>query len=424
MGAVGVQSHRGHCPSPPPSVIKDFLVGGKRRARDGAPFFSFMKSENKLQLGVIGADGRGRISLLAHRPEQGVHLVAACSLNLERLGIYRETCGEAVLLTEDYRELLAHPGLDAVFICSPDFLHEEHALAALDAGKDIFLEKPMAITIEGCDRILEKARQTGRRLYVGHNMRFFAVMREMHRLIREGAIGEVQAIWCRHFISYGGDAYFRDWHSERKNSTGLLLQKGAHDLDIIHWLGGAYTRRVVGMGKLGVYDKLPRRQPGDPQPGVEFNRDNWPPKSTSNYSPVIDVEDHSMLLLELGNGVQASYLQCHYTPDDQRNYTVIGTEGRIENFGDHASEESTASVHLWNRRSGYSRDGHSVMEIPNIEGGHGGADPQMVDDFLQFLQEGTTVSASPLDARMAVAAGWCGTESLRSGSTPQEIPRQ
>ena len=326
------------------------------------------------------------------------------------------------MLTDNYRELLAIPAIDAVFICSPDFLHEEHTLAALEAGKDVFLEKPMAITIEGCDRIIERAHLNGRKLYIGHNMRFFPVMQKMHALIQEGVIGQAQAIWCRHFISYGGDAYFKDWHSERKNTTGLLLQKGAHDLDIIHWLGGAHTERVVGMGKLSVYDKLPRRHPGDSQPSVEFNRENWPPRNTGQYSPAIDVEDHSMLLLELSNGVQASYLQCHYTPDDQRNFTVIGTEGRIENFGDHSSDESTASVHLWNKRSGYSREGHVVFEIPNIEGSHGGADPQMVEDFLNFLRGSPTMSATPIDARMAVAAGYCGTESIRNGIKSYDIP--
>lgn len=377
-----------------------------------------MTSKKILQLGVIGADRRGRISLLAHRPENGTRVVAACSLAPDRLGFYREKCGDSVVLTDDYREVLALPEIDAVFICSPDFLHEEHALAALEAGKDVFLEKPMAITIEGCDRIIEKARLAGRKLYIGHNMRFFPVMQKMRSLIQEGAIGKVQAIWCRHFISYGGDAYFKDWHSERKNSTGLLLQKGAHDLDIIHWLGGAHTRRVLGMGKLSVYDKLPRRQPEESQPSVEFNNDNWPPGNTGQYSPVIDVEDHSMLLLELSNGVQASYLQCHYTPDDQRNYTVIGTEGRIENYGDHSSEESTAAVHLWNKRSGYSKEGHVIFEIPEIEGGHGGADPLLVEDFLHFLRGGDSISATPTDARMAVAAGYLGTESLRNGGTP------
>lgn len=56
----------------------------------------------------------------------------------------------------------------------------------------------------------------------------------MKELIDAGAIGEVKTIWCRHFVGNGGDYYFKDWHAERKNTTSLLLQKGAHDIDVIH----------------------------------------------------------------------------------------------------------------------------------------------------------------------------------------------
>lgn len=375
-----------------------------------------------IQIGVIGAGGRGRLSLLAQRPESGSRIIAACSLNPDELEDYRERCGGDILVTADYREVLGREEVDAVFICSPDFLHEEHAVAALRAGKDVFIEKPMAITIAGCDRILAEAKRSGRRLQAGHNMRFFPVMRKMRELISQGSIGEVQAVWCRHFISYGGDAYFRDWHSERRNTTGLLLQKGAHDIDIIHWFAGAHTRRVVGMGKLSVYDKLPRRVSAAPPRRPEFNRANWPPRATKDYSPVMDVEDHSMLLMELANGVQASYMQCHYTPDDHRNYTVVGTEGRIENYGDHSIPDRWATVHLWNRRTGYSEMGHEVFRVPHSEGTHGGADPPMVEDFLRTLRGEEIKGATALDARMAVAVGCMGTESLRDGGTPREIP--
>jgi predicted dehydrogenase len=377
---------------------------------------SSITSSKPIRLGVLGADRRGKISLYAHRPQDGFHLVAACSLTPERLGSYREACGEKILLTDDYRKITDHPEIDAVMVCTPDYLHEEHAVAALNAGKAVFLEKPMAIHIEEADRILQAAAASGSRLYVGHNMRFFRVMQKMRELIRSGIIGRPEVIWCRHFISYGGDAYFKDWHSERRYSNGLLLQKGAHDIDIIHYLAGSYSQKVSGMGKLSVYDKLPRRSPDSPQPSVEFNRKNWPPENTSEYSPRIDVEDHSMIMMQLANGVQASYTQCMYCPDDVRNYTVIGTRGRLENYGDHSSEDCTAEIHLWNHRGGYSQRGHEVIPVEVVEGSHGGADPLMVDDFLRFLVTGERQGATPLDARMAVAAACCGTESLRHGN--------
>ena len=153
------------------------------------------------------------------------------------------------------RDRLEQP-LDAVFVCTPDYLHEEHALAALEHGLAIYLEKPMAITIAGCDRILRAAMDARARLYVGHNMRHMAFVRQMKALIDQGAIGEVKTAWCRHFVGHGGDFYFKDWHAERHNTTGMLLQKAAHDIDVLHWLCGSYTRRVNAMGGLTLYDPV------------------------------------------------------------------------------------------------------------------------------------------------------------------------
>jgi len=296
------------------------------------------------------------------------------------------------------------------------------AVAALERGVGVFLEKPMAITIEGCDRILAAQKRSGAKLYVGHNMRFFPVIRKMKQIIDSGRIGEVQAIWCRHFISYGGDAYFKDWHSEQKFTTGLLLQKGAHDIDVIHYLAGAYTTRTVGMGKLSVYNRVPERRKPDEIADRGFNINNWPPLSQKQISPVIDVEDHSMVLMQLANGVQASYEQCHYTPDSHRNYTVIGTAGRIENCNDYSLPEAEAIIRIWDRRVTYIENGTESISLPTIHGDHGGADPLIVKDFLRYLKTGKREGALPLDARQAVAAGVMATRSLRNGNMPFDLP--
>ncbi len=375
---------------------------------------------DELRIGVIGAGGRGGLAGLAHNPEQGVRLVAGADIVPAALARFGEKFGPDVLVTEDYRELLARADIDAVFVTSPDFCHEEHALAALDAGKHVYLEKPMAITIAGCDRILAKARERGVKLYLGHNMRHFPVMRKMRQLIESGAIGEPKVGWCRHFVCYGGDAYFKDWHAERSKSTGLLLQKGAHDIDILHWLCGGYSQRVTAMGGLTVYDRIADRHGPDERGNASWSRDNWPPLSLKGLNPIIDVEDVSMMLMELDNGVFASYQQCHYAPDGWRNYTIIGTEGRVENFGDVPGPQTV--VRLWNKRDYYKPEGDAEFRIERAEGSHGGADPAIVAEFVRYVRQGGTIATSPVAARFSVAAGCQATESLRHGGQPQDVP--
>lgn len=246
-------------------------------------------------------------------------------------------------------------------------------------------------------------------------------MKRMKEVIDSGTIGEVQSVWCRHFISYEGDAYFKDWHSERRHTTSVLLQKGAHDIDIIHWFAGAYTRRVSAMGKLSVYNQVTDRRREDEPGNSKWGRDNWPPLTQKGLSPKIDVEDHSMVLMHLENGVQASYQQCHYSPDDHRKYTVIGTKGRIENCGDLSTGDHWATIRLWTYRCGYQEEGTESIRIPSTSGTHGDADPMVVNDFLDYIRTGRRTGATPLDARMSVAAGFFAARSLREENVPFDI---
>ena len=244
----------------------------------------------------------------------------------------------------------------------------------------------------------------------------------MRRLVTEGAIGEVKAVWCRHFVGHGGDFYFQDWHAERAKTTGLLLQKGAHDIDVIHWLAGGYTRQASAVGTLAVYGQAAhdgREEYLPPEgwsPGIVAN---WPPAAQTGLNPRADVEDLSMMLMTLDNGVLASYQQCHFTPDYWRSYTVIGDAGRLECFGNGAGDHIT----VWNtRRIGYDAAGDHEVTIPAADGGHGGADPSIVAEFLRYVREGGETVTSIIAAREAVAAGCAGTESLRNGGGPVPVP--
>ncbi len=242
---------------------------------------------------------------------------------------------------------------------------------------------------------------------------------KMKKLIDAGAIGEVKAAWCRHFVSHGGDWYFKDWHAERQFSTGLLLQKAAHDIDVIHWLCGSFTEFVNALGGLTLYDRIQARRKPEEKPLARADPSLWPPLTQTGLNPTIDVEDLSMMQMRLKNGVFACYQQCHYTPDYWRNYTFIGTEGRIENDGD---LQEDAVVRLWNKRTNYNREGDAVFPVPPGSGGHGGADATIVAEFLRFVREGGEINTSPLAARYSVAAGCAATESLRHGGIPVEIP--
>ncbi|GAA2093159.1 Gfo/Idh/MocA family oxidoreductase [Microlunatus panaciterrae] len=375
-------------------------------------------SGNDLRVGIIGFGMRAGLWRHAHKPGQGSVVTTVCDTSERGRADAAKALPDA-RITDSLDDLLAS-GLDAVLVVTPDHLHAQVAVPALRAGIPVFCEKPLATTIEDCDEVLRVAYETGTRLYVGHNMRHMPVVTQMRDLITSGRIGAVKAIWCRHFVGHGGDFYFKDWHADRRNSTSLLLQKGAHDLDVIHWLAAGYTERVSAMGSLAVYGDVTDRTDRSDQRMTEwYSLDNWPPATQTGLNPVVDVEDISMMTMQLDNGVLASYQQCHFTPDYWRNYTVIGTAGRIENQGDGPGEQ----IHIWDHRhAGWAEPDEIITIGGDDDGGHGGADPLLIAEFLRFAAEGGATQTSPIAARQAVAAGIKATESLRGNGSALDIP--
>ncbi len=375
--------------------------------------------DTQLRMGMIGVSGRGGLWRHWHQPDGRSVVVAGADVNPERLAAFRHEQGGDAFITTDYRELLTRPNIDAIAVTSPDYCHEEHAVAALEAGKHVFCEKPLAITIEGCDRILEAWRRNGHRLMVGFNMRYMNIFRTMKEIVDSGAIGEIRAGWVRHFVGRGSDFYYHDWHAARKNTTSLLLQKGSHDIDMIHWITGRYTTRTAAFGSL---DFFGGDMPNDLTCPACDLRDTCTefmegPRVQCAFRQEVDVEDNQVMIMELEGGIKASYLQCHFTPDYHRNYTFIGTEGRIEN------SEPDMKVWVKTRLSNTYRDlADRTYDIKPARGGHGGADPVICRDFVDMCLDGKQPIATPQAGRMSVAAGVQAAHSLRNGGVPVDVP--
>lgn len=373
---------------------------------------------NGLRVAIVGYGARAEIAAHVATARPGSRVVAIVDpspAGLRRgMTRYPDATGYATLA-----ELCEAGGVDAAIVTTPDHTHEAVSVELLRAGIPVYLEKPLAITLESADRILETAAGSGTPLYVGHNFRHAGVVRLMREVIERGDIGEVKTVWVRHFVGNGPDYYFKDWHADRSKTGTLLLQKASHDIDVVHYLSHGVTRRVVGMGELMVFgDVVDRRERIDETMPDWFSFDNWPPASNTGLSPIVDVEDVSMMMMTLDNGVLASYQQCHFSPDYWRNYTVIGAEGRLENIGDTAG----GVVRVWNRRHGWQERGDAEYAIPGVESGHEDADLLAMTEFFDLVIDGTPAVVSPLDARAAVAAGALAAVSLREGSVPLEVP--
>jgi predicted dehydrogenase len=380
----------------------------------------------QIRIGVIGVTGRGALARSWHKPDGDSVVTAGMDVTEEALSHFKETLNPDAFMTTDVDELLDRDDIDAIAITSPDFTHEEYALKALAAKKHVFCEKPMAITTEGCDRMLEAWKESGKEFMIGFNMRYMNIFRVMKDIVDSGVIGEIKVVWCRHFVAHGGDWYYHDWHGNSQYSTGLLLQKAAHDIDMIHWITGHYATKVVGMGSLDYYggDKSNDLHCPDCDEKEECVEVQEPARGHANtrdmcaFREEIDVEDNSTIIMELDGGIKATYMQCHYTPDYCRNYTFIGTEGRVENLDD----DTKVIVKLRDKSNRWKNLAHQDHDVKPATGTHGGSDPEICRDFVEMVMTGKRPVSTPLAGRMSVAAACAGTHSIRNQSQLVNVP--
>lgn len=153
------------------------------------------KSANdKVQIALIGAGGMGTGDALSSLAQSGVEMVAVSDVYEGRLIRAKERWGNQVFTTRDYREVLARPDIDAVIIGTPDHWHAQISIDAMNAGKDVYVEKPMVQKIPDGHRMVEAQKKTGRILQVGSQRVSSIVYQKTKDLLKSGVIGQVNLI--------------------------------------------------------------------------------------------------------------------------------------------------------------------------------------------------------------------------------------
>ncbi len=381
--------------------------------------------QNAKKIGVVGLGNRG--SALAQRlaVSRRAEIIAGFDARPE---IAAEFCKrrEVVVPVRPKFEDLLGPEIDALVIATPDDLHACYANAAMRAGKAVLCEKPMAIQLAHCDSMLLCQRETNSPLKIGFNLRYHPMYQRMREIAESGELGPIRAVWVRHFVGMGGNYYFQDWHALRSRANTLLLQKATHDIDIVHYVTGSYSRRVMAIGNRSYFGGS---QPDDlkcEECPEQFTcpESAYPAELVRNqcaFRSEIDVEDNELLLMELENGALVSYAQCQFTPDYHRSYTFIGTRGRMECFEPQKRRSGWQNDH---RIEILFRDAKSrrTERFQLDSGGHGGADTRMLHAWLDDLSAERYDESNPIAGRQSVAVGCLGAESLRGANDWKEIP--
>ena len=185
---------------------------------------------NRLRIGVIGLGWFGEIHCETIVGLPQLELAALCTRTPERLNASGRKFGVQKTF-RDYRDLLADPDIDAVSIVTMWDQHTGPALAALAAGKHVFLEKPMASTVADCNTIIAAAKAAKGILQIGHICRFNPRYRMAKQAIDDGKIGRIVALSSRRNIPAA-------WTPEILNKIGPIVGDAIHDTDLMLWFTG------------------------------------------------------------------------------------------------------------------------------------------------------------------------------------------
>lgn len=186
---------------------------------------------DRVRIGVIGLGWFGEIHCDAIAANPTLELAALCTRTESRLAELAQKHGVGQTYT-DYAELLSNPNIDAVSVVTMWDQHTAPALAALEAGKHVFLEKPMAHTVEDCQLICDAAAKAKGVLMVGHICRFNPRYAAAKQAIADGKIGKIVALSSRRNIPAA-------WTPEILNKIGPIVGDAVHDTDLMLWFTGA-----------------------------------------------------------------------------------------------------------------------------------------------------------------------------------------
>ena len=267
-----------------------------------------------IRVGVLGTGFGAAVHIPALRHLPDTEVVAVCSRHAERAERVAAEHGIPATFT-DHRELLRDGEVDAVVVATPPFLHHQMALAALEAGKHVLCEKPMARNLAEARDMAKMAERAGVVAMLNHEYRFVPARARIKELIAEGYLGEPQAVTLTVFRSSLADPDGRPfgWLMEQDKAGGMLGATGSHHVDALRWWFGE-VKAVAGATATMVKR---RRLPG------------------SATLATVDADDNFAFVLRFANGALGTVHVTATAPVDTGEEILLsGSEGMLMAHGE------------------------------------------------------------------------------------------
>ena len=351
-------------------------------------------SSKNVKIGLIGVGGRLRgviRRVLAADTEKRISVSAAFDPSAGSHASLRETLGHDYRIAESEEALVNDPEIDWVFVGSWNSNHAQHAIMALDAGKNVFCEKPLATSLEDCLAIREAVKRSGKTFSFGLVLRYSNHYQQIVERLRSGAIGRVVSFEFNETLSFNHGGYiFGNWRRFRENAGTHLLEKCCHDLDLANWIINSLPVKAASFGgrdfftpaNAGHIDRIGPNKEGT----AAYNL--WPdPTGVDPFGREggeADIFDNQVAILQYANGVRGTFHTNCNTAIFERRFYICGTEGTLR------ADLLTGTLEM--QRIGWETE-MERLDTASCDG-HGGGDEFMAAALVRSLLDGEAPLAS------------------------------
>ena len=345
----------------------------------------------KIKIGIIGVGGISQMHINSYRANPNVELYAFCDIDKKRLEEKGKANGIARLFTSA-QEMCALPELDAVSVCTWNSAHAPCAIVALEAGKHVLCEKPMATHAAQAQAMLDAAERSGKILAMGFVRRFGRDCTFAKDFAEAGALGEVYFAKAKYIRRNGNPG---GWFGDKSRSGGgPLIDLGVHVIDLLRYLMG--NPRPVSV-TAAAFDKLGNRS------GLKLSPKGYL-SETEETETINNVEDFATAFIRFDNGAVLSV---------ETSFCLNGQDSaEVALYGNRGGIEFEPKLTLYSEQNGYLVD---LSPGPNPSLDIDAAFRAEIDDFVNAVQNGTPVKAPAEDGVLLMKILDAAYESARTG---------
>lgn len=323
----------------------------------------------KIRFGVVGCGRIGSRHAAHIRDNPRAELAAVCDIRPERAIAFASEYGGRPCCS--LCDMLRMP-VDIVSICTPSGMHADMSVEVLSAGIDVLCEKPMALNLADCDRVIAAERATGRRFFLVKQNRFNAPVRALKDAVFHGRLGRVTLVCADVLWNRNRGYYERDgWKGTMAEDGGALMTQCSHFLDLMLWIGGPATSVNARMANLA-----------------------------HDY---IETEDTGLAQVAFANGALGvlKYTTCTYRQSIEGSLTAVGTEGVIKIAGQYLN-----ALDYWDVRDLPRPDGaNEPALLPGADGTYKSSQSRhgdVIENAVAVLLDGEEIKTNSVQGRESV----------------------